>query len=173
MRPLVSDRSGKPEEATRGYRLDLSEPGEGAPLLSVYGGKITTYRHLAEEAMTRLAEQLPALAGKPWTRHEALPGGDFPATDLAALCAGLERDFPWLSAEEAGRIGRAYGTRARIWLSRPRGQEFGGGLCQAEVDYLVAEEWARSAEDVLWRRTKLGLRLTAAEQAALATYLGS
>ena len=173
VRPLVSDRSGKPEEATRGYRLDLSEPGEGAPLLSVYGGKITTYRHLAEEAMTRLAERLPALAGKPWTRHEALPGGDFPATDLSALCAGLERDFPWLSAEEAGRIGRAYGTRARIWLSRPRGQEFGGGLCQAEVDYLVAEEWARSAEDVLWRRTKLGLRLSAAEQAALDAYLGS
>ena len=172
VRPLVSDNSGKPEAATRGYRLELSPVGEGAPLLSVYGGKITTYRHLAEEAVNLLTPRLPALSGKAWTRKEALPGGDFPLDGLADLINGLRQEFAFLTADDADRIGRAYGTRARIWLNKPRGRDFGGGLSQAEVDYLVAEEWARTAEDVLWRRTKLGLRLTAEQQRALAEYLG-
>lgn len=172
VRPLVSDNSGKPEEATRGYRLELSPTGEGAPLLSVYGGKITTYRHLAEEAVDLMAARLPALSGRAWTRKEALPGGDFAIDGLPALIRSLGQEFPFLSPDDADRIGRAYGTRARAWLTKPRGREFGGGLCQAEVDYLVAEEWAKTAEDVLWRRTKLGLRLNKQEQAALAEYLG-
>ena len=172
VRPLVSDNSGKPEEATRGYRLELSPTGEGAPLLSVYGGKITTYRHLAEEAVDLMAARLPALSGKPWTRKKALPGGDFAIDGLPALIRSLGQEFPFLSGDDADRIGRAYGTLAREWLANPRGRDFGGGLSQAEVDYLVAKEWAKTAEDVLWRRTKLGLRLNAQEQAALAEYLG-
>ena len=172
VRPLVSDNSGKPEEATRGYRLDLSDPGEGAPLLSVYGGKITTYRHLAEEAVDLLAPRLAALAGKGWTRDAALPGGDFPIDGLEAQISSLRRDYPFLSPADADRIARAYGTRARVWLDQPRGRDFGAGLSQAEVDYLVAQEWAVTAEDVLWRRTKLGLRLSKEQAAELAEYLG-
>jgi glycerol-3-phosphate dehydrogenase len=89
------------------------------------------------------------------------------------LKAGLARDFAFLTADDADRIARAYGTRARSWLERDQGRDFGGGLRQAEVDYLVAEEWAVSAEDVLWRRTKLGLRLSEAQAAGLKEYLGS
>lgn len=173
VRPLVSDGSDKPEAATRGYRLDLSGEAEGAPLLSVYGGKITTYRHLAEEAVDLLAPRLPALTGKGWTRREALPGGDFAIDGLDALIAAYARDCPFLSADDADRIARAYGTRARAWLGKDQGRDFGGGLSQAEVDYLVAEEWAVSAEDVLWRRTKLGLRLSAEQVAGLRDYLGA
>ena len=172
VRPLIDDGSGKPEAATRGYRLELSDPQEGAPLLSVYGGKITTYRHLAEEAVDRLADRLPMLSGPRWTGSEALPGGDFPVDGLEALKAGLAAEFPALAAQDVNRVVRAYGTRARRWLVHPRGREFGAGLCQAEVDYLVAEEWAETAQDVLWRRTKLGLRMSAEQAAALADYLG-
>ena len=173
MRPLIDDGSGRPEAATRGYRLDLSEAEEGAPLLSVYGGKITTYRHLAEEAVDRLALRLPALSGKSWTDRAALPGGDFAVEGLPALIAELAADYPALTPADADRIARAYGTRARRWLDVPRGREFGAGLCQAEVDYLMAEEWALSAEDVLWRRTKLGLRLAPAQVADLEAYVTS
>lgn len=173
VRPLVSDGSDKPEAATRGYRLDLSGEAEGAPLLSVYGGKITTYRHLSEEAVDLLAPRLPALSGKGWTRREALPGGDFAIDGLDALIAAYAKGYPFLSADDADRIARAYGTRARLWLDRDQGRDFGGGLSQAEVDYLVAEEWAVTAEDVLWRRTKLGLRLSKEQVAALKDYLGA
>ena len=177
VRPLVDDGSGKPEAATRGYRLELSDAGKGAPLLSVYGGKITTYRHLAEEAVDLLLPRLPALRGKGWTRTAALPGGDFAIDGLDALKAGLAADYPFLGANDADRIARAYGTRARRWLGdapgwQALGRDFGGGLTAAEVDYLRAEEWAVSAEDVLWRRTKLGLRLDAAQVAGLREYLG-
>ena len=171
VRPLIDDGSGKPEAATRGYRLELSDAADGAPLLSVYGGKITTYRHLAEEAADLLAARLPALTGAAWTKSSALPGGDFGVDELPLLKADLAQRHPDLSPADVDRIARAYGTRAERWLSQPRGREFGAGLCQAEVDYLRAEEWAVSAEDVLWRRTKLGLRLSAAEQQELADYL--
>ena len=173
VRPLIDDGSGRPEAATRGYRLDLSEEGEGAPLLSVYGGKITTYRHLAEEAVDRLAARLPALTGPAWTTSAPLPGGDFAVEGLPALIAELAAEYAVLAPADADRIARAYGTRARRWLDRPRGREFGAGLCQAEVDYLIAEEWAASAEDILWRRTKLGLRLDAAQVAEIEAYMGS
>jgi glycerol-3-phosphate dehydrogenase len=173
VRPLIDDGSGKPEAATRGYRLELSDPAGGAPLLTVYGGKITTYRHLAEAAVDLLAPRLAALSGSAWTRTQALPGGDFGVDELPALKADLALRHPGLRAADVDRIARAYGTRAERWLAQPRGREFGGGLCQAEVDYLRAEEWAVSAEDILWRRSKLGLHLSAAEQAALAAYVGS
>ncbi|MEQ1497738.1 MAG: glycerol-3-phosphate dehydrogenase [Novosphingobium sp.] len=177
VRPLIDDGSGKPEAATRGYRLELSDPARGAPLLSVYGGKITTYRHLAEEAVDKLAARLPALSGKRWTTARPLPGGDFPIDGLEALKADLAAAYRFLGEGDVDRISRAYGTRARVWLGDAQGwqalgRNFGAGLTKAEVDYLCAHEWAHHAEDVLWRRTKLGLRLNKAEQADLTEYLG-
>jgi glycerol-3-phosphate dehydrogenase len=171
VRPLVDDGSGRPEAATRGYRLDVSERTGGAPLLSVYGGKITTYRHLAEEAVDLLAQRLPALSGPAWTTTRPLPGGDFPIDGAAALKADLRARHRFLSEADADRIARAYGTRAFDWLDDDQGRGFGAGLSEAEVEYLRREEWARTAEDVLWRRTKLGLRLDPAQQSALAAYL--
>ncbi len=177
VRPLIDDGSGRPEAATRGYRLELSEEAEGAPLLSVYGGKITTYRHLGEEAVDMLAGRLDSLAGPAWTRSRPLPGGDFPTDGAAALKAGLVARYPFLGPADADRIARAYGTRAHDWLGEARdramlGRDFGAGFSQAEVDYLREHEWARTAQDILWRRGKLGLRLDAVQQQALADYLG-
>jgi glycerol-3-phosphate dehydrogenase len=176
VRPLIDDGSGRPEAATRGYRLDLSAPDEGAPLLSVYGGKITTYRHLAEEAVDLLAPRLTALSGPAWTASRPLPGGDFAVDGVRELAAQLQALHPFLTDHEALRIARAYGTRAHDWLGDAKdradvGIDFGAGLSQAEVDYLRRVEWARTAEDVLWRRTKMGLRLDAAQVAGLADYL--
>jgi glycerol-3-phosphate dehydrogenase len=176
VRALVDDGSGRPEAATRGYRLPLSSESEGAPLLGIYGGKITSYRHVAEEAVDKLARRVPALGGAHWTAHEPLPGGDFPHDGQGELIAGLQRDYPFLSGRDARRIGRAYGTFARGWLGAARGwddlgRHFGAGLSKAEADYLRREEWARTADDVLWRRTKLGLHMSAAGQAALGEYM--
>jgi len=172
VRPLIDDGSGKPEAATRGYRLDLSGRDEGAALLSVYGGKITTYRHLGEEAVDLLAERCPALSGGAWTKTQPLPGGDFAMGEVDALAAAYARDYPFLTPTDASRIARAYGTRARRWLGGATcwgdlGITFGHGLSSAEVAYLMAEEWAQTTDDILWRRSKLGLRFNASEVAAL------
>lgn len=176
LRPLVDDGSGRPDAATRGYRLDLSGRHEGAPLLSVYGGKITTFRHLAEDAVDLLGKRLPVFDRAGWTTARPLPGGDFAMDGAPALAAELQAEHPFLSPDDAMRIVRAYGTLARSWLGEARsradlGRDFGAGLSQAEVDYLIDREWARTVEDVLWRRSKLGLRLDAAQVAALADYL--
>ncbi|HZG07521.1 MAG TPA: glycerol-3-phosphate dehydrogenase [Allosphingosinicella sp.] len=176
VRPLVDDGSGRPEAATRGYSLHLDGGEGGAPLLSVFGGKITTYRHLAEEAVERLAPLLPALSGPPWTADSPLPGGNFPIDGAADLAAGYAADYPFLQPEWIDRLVKAYGTIARTWLGgagtlEDLGVHFGHGLTGAEVDYLRTREWAVSADDVLWRRTKLGLRLDAAQKAALAAFL--
>lgn len=176
VRPLVDDGSGKPEAATRGYRLELSERDEGAPLLSVWGGKITTYRHLAQETMELLAARLSVLAGPHWTADAPLPGGEFEATRFDEFLARLRGAYPFLDEGDAMRIARAYGTRAYRWLGSAKdaselGTAFGAGLTSAEIDYLIAHEWARDAEDVLWRRTKLGLRLDAAQQMRIAAYM--
>lgn len=177
VRALVDDGSGRPEAATRGYRLPLSPPGEGAPLLDVYGGKITSYRHLSESAADLLATRLPELAGGAWTAHAPLPGGDFPAGTLDALSGSLQAEYGFLDQTQATRIARAYGTRAGRWLGQARsrgdlGRDFGAGLSEAEVAYLRDTEWARTADDVLWRRSKLGLHMTPAERQGVAAYLG-
>ncbi len=178
VRPLIDEGTGKPEAATRGYSFDLDLDAQGAaPVLSVFGGKITTYRHLAKDAVEKLKRHVPALRGDDWTAQAPLPGGDFPMQGLEALKADLARDYPFLAGDTIDRIARAYGTRARVWLGQggdaaALGEHFGHGLYAAEVDYLVAYEWATAVDDVLWRRTKLGLRLNPEQVQALEQYLG-
>jgi len=178
VRPLIDDGSGKPEAATRGYSFDLDLDLQGAaPLLSVFGGKITTYRHLAKDAVEKLAGLMPSLAGKDWTASSPLPGGDFPMQGIEDLKADLVRSYPFLEAATVDRIARAYGTLARTWLGAASdmamlGTHFGHGLTAAEVDYLMAREWATCAQDVLWRRTKLGLRLDSGQVEKLEQYMG-
>ncbi len=168
VRPLVDDGTGRPEAASRGYRFDVDCDAHGAaPLLSVFGGKITTYRHLAESAVAKLVPWLPMLAGASWTAKSPLPGGDYPVGGTAGLAATLVAEYSFLDAQTAQRLARSYGTRARRFLSRDQGKQFGHGLTEAEVEYLVTQEWASSAEDILWRRSKLGLRFNAAQIAAL------
>ena len=171
VRPLIADGSGRPEAATRGYRLDLSPQDQGAPLLTVYGGKITTYRHLGEEAVDQLAARLPALSGLAWTRTQPLPGGNFASDGAADLLAEIAGRYPFLTAFDAVRIARAYGTLAFAWLGQDRGRLFAAGLSEAELDYQCREEWAASAEDVLWRRTKLGLHMNPAQRAEVAKFM--
>lgn len=176
VRPLVDDGSGKPEAATRGYRFDLSEPDEGAPILSVFGGKITTFRTLSEAAVDRMAERIPALDGPQWTDHKPLPGGDFAVGDVDTIIAALQRRYPFLAVETAERLIRAYGTLASDVLGDAMtlaecGYHFGHGLTAREVRYLMAREWAVEADDVLWRRTKLGLRLDPGQQEDLRRYM--
>ena len=170
VRPLLDDGASKAQEATRDYVL-RSEDG-AAPLVSVLGGKITTYRRLAEAALgeieTRLGRRGPA-----WTATAPLPGGDFDADGFDALVADLSRAHPRLATAEATRLVRLYGTRAAAVLGDDPGPNLGAGLTEAELHHLVDREWARSAEDVLWRRTKCGLRMTEAQRARVTQVMGS
>ena len=175
VRPLIEDGSGRPEAATRGYRIDL-DMDEGAPLLTIYGGKITSYRHVAEDAVDELAGHVPALARKHWTARASLPGGDFPVDGTAALGAEYRLAHPFLSAATVDRIVRAYGTDARCWLGGATdwdalGGEIAHGLSVAELRWMAVREWARTTDDVLWRRSKLGLHFTAAETELLAGHV--
>ena len=176
VRPLYDDGASKAQEATRDYVLTLDAPEGGAPLLSVFGGKITTYRRLAEAALEKLAPHLPAAARPTWTSRDVLPGGDFPVTGYDALVTRIASTRPWLDLDLARRLVRAYGTRAERILGSATamadlGRHFGGGLTEAEVAYLVDQEWARSAEDILWRRSKLGLHIDATGQEALRRHM--
>ena len=176
VRPLYDDGASEAKAATRDYVFELDTPG-GAPLLSIYGGKITTYRRLAEEALERLAPYLTASkAEKGWTAKAFLPGGDFDVFEVPALSAELQRDYPFLSASHATRLVHAYGTRARQMLGNAKsiddlGRSFGATLTESEVRYLVANEWAETADDIVWRRSKLGLRMSAADIGALDDWL--
>lgn len=184
VRPLYDDGASEAKAATRDYVFELDTPG-GAPLLSIYGGKITTYRRLAEEALERLAPYLRSAtpredfkAKKGWTGKSPLPGGDMDVSAVAALAAELTRTYPFLTLADASRLAHAYGTRAAKWLGHARsladlGRCFGAGLTESEVRYLMASEWARSAEDIVWRRSKLGLRLSADEIAALEDWIAA
>jgi len=160
---------------TRDYSFDIDQPDGQAPALTIYGGKLTTHRRLAEAAVSKLAPYLkPPRPSQ--TAHETLPGGDVGADGVAAFEAAIKRDFPWLPDDQARRYVRLYGTRTRPLLESARGPadlgiHFGADLYQREVDFLVATEWAQSADDILWRRTKLGLRLNAAEIVRLEAHL--
>ena len=164
VRPLLDDGASAAQEATRDYKLVRSEPDKGAVVLSVIGGKLTTYRVLAEEVMDQLADLLPHQRGS-FTADEALPGGDFPVQGFEALCASLQQDYPHLPQGLLRRAARAYGTKARVWLGRAQRMDdlgvcYGADLTQAEVEYLCHVEFARTAEDIVWRRSKLGLHMT-------------
>jgi glycerol-3-phosphate dehydrogenase len=172
VRPLLDDEAGNASEVTRDYLLELDP--HAAPLLNVFGGKLTTYRKLAEEAMDRLAPLFPH-ASEAWTSQgHPLPGGE--RRDVSALLGELQAAHPWLPAPMAWRLVHSYGTRVTRMLGQARslpdlGEHFGADLYQAEVDYLRALEWAVDANDVLWRRSKLGLRLTSEQVTRLAAYL--
>ncbi|WP_444668609.1 glycerol-3-phosphate dehydrogenase [Cereibacter changlensis] len=175
VRPLYNDGAKSATAATRDYVLSLDE--NGPPLLNVFGGKITTYRRLAESALARLAPHFPQ-AKPAWTARVALPGGDFPQGDVAALTARLQADHGFLTPAWAARLIRAYGTEAWQVLrgacnAVELGRDFGATLTEAEVDWLMQREYARTAEDVIWRRSKLGLRMTVEETNALAAYMRS
>ncbi|MBR0656804.1 glycerol-3-phosphate dehydrogenase [Roseomonas arctica] len=169
VRPLYDDGASEARAATRDYVFEMDSPLGEAPLLSIFGGKITTYRRLAEAAVARLAPLLGAASEPGWTAEAALPGGDFPVTGRDALAARLRAEAPTLSTTAAARLAATYGTRAlRITGCRAGlGRDFGGGLSEAELGYLMDVEWARTAEDVLWRRTKLGLHLRPEAAAAI------
>ena len=174
IRPLYDDRAGSASAVTRDYVLDLDS--DGAPMLSVFGGKITTYRKLAEHALDLLAAHVGE-AGKAWTAGAVLPGGDLPDGDFAAFLDGLVRSYPSLPPTLLRRLARAYGSRVAAILGDARvlkdmGEVFGGDLTRAEVDYLVAEEWARTAEDILYRRSKLGLHVPGGTAERLDAFLG-
>ncbi len=173
VRPLYNDGAKSATAATRDYVLSLDQ--NGAPLLNVFGGKITTYRRLAESALAKLAPIFPQAKGA-WTARVAMPGGDFPHDGVASLTAGLTRDYPFLTDYWAGRMIRAYGTEARVVLGGAKtaadlGRDFGATLTEAEVHWLMTREYARKAADVVWRRSKLGLRLTADQIAAIDDFM--
>jgi glycerol-3-phosphate dehydrogenase len=177
VRPLLDDESGDPSAVTRDYQLDLDR--SGAPLLTVWGGKITTFRKLAEEAADALGAPL-GLPGRAWTRGVALPGGDLqawigrarrPDTDFLRFVQALALGHPDVPGGVLHRLARAYGARIeRLFASGGLGREVVPGLHEAELAYLHDEEWARSADDVLWRRSKLGLHLTPAQRAVVADW---
>ncbi|MDQ7070712.1 MAG: glycerol-3-phosphate dehydrogenase [Rhodobacterales bacterium] len=171
VRPLYDDGASSATEATRDYVLSLNE--DGVPLLSVFGGKITTYRKLSESVMGKIGGIFPNL-GKSWTADAPMPGGDFPHDGVQDKIDALSRDYPFLGAEWATRLVRTYGTEAWDVLGAAKtaqdlGEMFGATLCAAEVDWLVKREFAQTAEDILWRRTRLGLRIK--DAAPLEQYL--
>lgn len=175
IRPLYDDGSNDPSAITRDYTLELSGRRGQAPLLTVYGGKITTFRRLAEEAMSKLDKALGQHA-RPWTRAAPLPGGDIPEPGFDAWLLQVAAQYPFGPPATLHRLARAYGTRIDRVLGNAKhmddlGRDFGGGLTEAELDYLMAAEWACTSEDVLWRRSKLGLHLDAAAQDEVRRYI--
>jgi len=174
VRSLYDDGSKDPQDTMRDYVLALDAPSGKAPVITVYGGKITTYRRLAEAVLERLA---PFVGRRPaWTRGSHLPGGDFPRDGIAALVAQTRRSWPFLGEGEARRLVEAYGTRvSRILGSAKTGHDLGprlgADLSGAEVLYLMQHEWAQTADDVLWRRSKLGLRVSPQERERLAKFM--
>jgi glycerol-3-phosphate dehydrogenase len=178
VRPLYDDGASEAKAATRDYVFELDTPG-GAPLLSIYGGKITTYRRLAEEALERLSPYLrSAKAREGWTAKSPLPGGDLDVSAIAALAAELLRNYPFLEPAHANRLAHSYGTRASKVLGNAKsitdlGRSFGATLTESEVRYLMSSEWARTAEDIVWRRSKLGLRLSPGEIAAIDDWIAA
>ena len=174
VRPLYDDGASDPSAVTRDYVLKLDV--EAAPLLTIYGGKITTYRRLAEEAVARIMGALHR-PGTPWTATAPLPGGELGGRSLEAYDAELARRYPWLPAPMRGRLLHAYGSDVPALLGDAQGladlgAAYGAGLTAREIDWLVREEWARRAEDVLWRRSRLGLHMDAAQRAAVAAAMG-
>ena len=176
VRPLYDDKAGNPSAVTRDYEFDLDTGPGQAPMLSVFGGKITTFRKLAEHALEKLMPFFPA-AGKAWTASAAFPGGDLQNGDFDRFLTGLQKSHPFLGADLARHYARLYGSRASGLIGSATalsglGQHFGGLLYEAEIDYLRRNEWASTAEDILDRRTKHGLHLSAGERGAVQAFIG-
>ncbi len=174
VRPLYDDGAGSATAATRDYVLKTDDT-DNVPLLNIFGGKITTYRKLAEAAMAEIAPRLENRHG-PWTAGAPLPGGDFAVAEVAALIADLRRQYPFLDAAWARRLVRAYGTDAFEILGAASsmdqlGENFGATITAAELDWVMAHEWVATSDDFLWRRSKLGLVVTDSEAAAIDDYV--
>lgn len=173
VRPLFDNGKGNPSAVTRDYVFDLDETG-GAPLLSVFGGKITTYRELAERVMHGIAKVFSGLKGD-GAHDAALPGGDMPGAEYERFRQQVKLDHPWEPEPLRQYDGRRYGTLIARIAGEPNsldglGRHFGGSHYEAKMRYLIAQEWAKTPEDILWRRTKYRLHLTDAEQAAFADW---
>lgn len=174
VRPLYDDGASKAQEATRDYVLKAD--ADGAPLINIFGGKITTYRRLAESMLAKI-EGLIGTKGRPWTQKATLPGGDFAVGTFDETVRKLQADYAFLGKDHARRLTRLYGTRARSILGSATslddlGRHFGADLYEAEICHLMAHEWAMTAEDVLWRRTKRGLVVSKEDAARLETFMG-
>ncbi len=174
VRPLQSDEHDNPSKVTRDYTLELNDFSGTLPFLSIFGGKITTFRKLAEQALNKLKPYFSNQMGQAWTDQEVLPGGDF--SSFKSLVLELSEKFTFLSQEEAHRIAYAYGTRAFEWLREAKkisdlGIHFGHGLTESEVDFMIRSEWARSTQDILNRRTKFVLYFSEQEIQKLQEYL--
>jgi glycerol-3-phosphate dehydrogenase len=170
VRCLQADKAEKASELSRDYKFELSDK---IPLLTVISGKITTYRCLAEEAVDSLKKFFPKM-GPAWTRKSYLPGGDIEGGDITQFLSKVRGEFPWLPDEIAQRFVKSYGSRLYLILQNTSsiadlGNAYAAGLYQKELDYLIEYEWAKSAEDILWRRTKLGLFFSAGDAEKLAT----
>jgi glycerol-3-phosphate dehydrogenase len=175
IRPLFDDGSAKVSAVTRDYVLKLGAP-DAPQFLSVFGGKLTTYRRLAEQALKKLEPFLPPMAPA-WTADAPLPGGDIAGGDFAGFLAEVRGRWPFLPDATAYRLARAYGTRIDRVIGEARtladlGEDLGGGLTTREVNYLVGHEWARTADDILWRRSKIGLHTGPDTRAKLEACLG-
>ncbi|MCP4065381.1 MAG: glycerol-3-phosphate dehydrogenase, partial [Gammaproteobacteria bacterium] len=173
VRPLMDDEQENAQKASRDYSFEVNSEKGKAPLISVFGGKITTYRKLAEAATDKLCQFFPEAGGR-WTKTGVLPGGDF--ANHEALEETLRRDFPWLSEKVISRYVRTYGTTSYDILHNCHsmddlGEHFAGTLYQREVEHLIKNEWAMTSEDILWRRTKQGLYSSDADVEALDRYL--
>ncbi|MCG8491607.1 MAG: glycerol-3-phosphate dehydrogenase [Sneathiellales bacterium] len=171
VRPLYDDGASKAQEATRDYVLRQDGKSDEAQLLNVFGGKITTYRRLAESMM----EKIEAILGKKaaaWTESSTLPGGDFAENAFESLVNEISLKYSFLEQKTVLRLARSYGTNASVILEncsemKDLGQDFGAGLFEKEVLYLIENEWAKAADDIVWRRSKLGIRMTKDQIAAL------
>jgi D-erythritol 1-phosphate dehydrogenase len=177
VRPLYDDRAVNPSAVTRDYVFDVDAPTHAAPMLSVFGGKITTYRKLAEHALEKLSPFFPQMSG-PWTKDASLPGGDLRDADFGRFLAQLRSRHAWLPKEVSQGYARRYGSRVKDLLDGARslddlGRHFGATLYEREARFLIAEEWAKEADDILERRTKHGLHLTEAQRDAFAAWVGA
>ena len=179
VRPLYDDGSSDAISATRDYVLEVDAKAGAPAVVSVFGGKITTYRRLSEEVLERLQPYLPRVANKAgWTATAPLPGGDFAIDSVSTLQAELQRAHPFLTPEHVARLVRSYGTRAGVILGKSAaakdlGMDFGASLTEAELIYLADHEWACTGQDVVWRRSKLGLRMTTAQISAVDAWMQS
>ncbi|RYH07720.1 glycerol-3-phosphate dehydrogenase [Tropicimonas sp. IMCC6043] len=173
VRPLFDDGKGNPSAVTRDYVFDIDETG-GAPLLNIFGGKITTYRELAERGLKRIEKFFPKMGGD-WTLGVPMPGGDMENADFESFRNKLKYDYPWMPMSLRRHYARVYGTRITRIVGEATsveglGRHFGGDFYEAEARYLIREEWAKTVEDILWRRTKHILHLTKDEQARFAEW---